>query len=880
MIQKMILTLFALFSSVVFAQSVTVNGNNYPSISEAITAAEDGDVILISGVHTESITISKSITLRGINPTTDIIQAASEPSNSGLGSRVISLVRPETAVLNITIENLGIRHGNANLNSNGGGIDADKITGLLTLRNLIIENNFTARNGGALSFAGSNAEVVGCVIRNNSATLDGGAIIAAPNNASSTDNVVNIKQSLIDNNTGRNGGGIYLNGNNTFGNSYRLFFDVENSTISNNAAFSPAGGNGGGAVFVASAVWTGGGSNINLKFVHATTYNNSHAAANKAGLQFGGSGGTNFSAYNSIIVNTNDVAVKALNFVNSNTINVVNCILGGLNSAPALIDEVDKNNQKGRTATQAGLTGVLTNEGGTSQVLAISEGSSAVDFCTATTDVTIPTVDQRNYNRNGVQDAGAFELAGTLPNEAVIPAISPEFCGFTINSASYDEITLADDYEGELYEFTITNGETVVTIEKATPMVRFIDFGTSNFEYGTTYNLSVRVKIGDEYSEPSPACEVTLTANPLTSVENLCGQTVAGIHTKVYVFGVTQAASYRYSVKNVATNIEQLYVSNQRFFTFASLETFDFGTNYEVKAQVKIGNGEYGDFGDVCVLSSPENVTSKLRDEFCNTILTTLNQNIYATFLVGAEAYKFRISANGNSQEIERPDSRFSFGFALGITLNQVYNVEVAVKYNDVFGPYSDVCTVTTPASLPIISLRPQFCGATFSSSGSNFYAKFLVGATAYRFKTMINGEEVVVERPDSRCFMSAFAGAMMNQMYQMQVAAQVSGVWSEYGEPCALTYGTVDTSKVAQIQEEPKFSVFPNPSSTNFQLQFNQNIEQGTVEIFDLSGKMLQSVKMNQVQNLEFGNDLKTGIYLAKVQVDQTIKTIKLIKN
>jgi hypothetical protein len=419
---KKIFTFLILGCSVlVSAQSVSIQGGStYSTIAAAVTAAVDGDVILISGTHTESVTIDKSITLRGTNPATDIIQAAAVPGTGGTGSRVLSIGAPATANLIITVENLTIRHGNAS--ANGGGINVDKVIGLVTLKNLIITNNFTTSNGGGLGIAGSNVNVLECTIQNNSSTLDGGGIIAAPNNASGVSSLVNINQSLINSNTGRNGGGLYINGNNTFGNNYRIDVNFENSTISNNTASSPSTGNGGGAIFTAVAVWTttaggdGTSGNVTIRMVHTTVFNNNHAAVLRAGLRFAGTAGilTNFSAYNSIIVANNDVNVKALNFQNTNTTNVVNCILGGLEVAPALVDDPAKNNLKGRTATQAGLTGTLSNLGGLTSVLDITSGSNAENFCTAATGITIPTIDQRGYDRQGVNDAGAFEFGGTL----------------------------------------------------------------------------------------------------------------------------------------------------------------------------------------------------------------------------------------------------------------------------------------------------------------------------------------------------------------------------------------------------------------------------------------------------------------------------------
>lgn len=403
------------------AQTVKIGSTSYNTITEAITAANNGDVIEITGVHTEAITFGKSITLRGTDPTTDIIQEAASSSNDGSGVGVINVIRAEdTDVLTVTIENLGIRNGNSA--ENGGGINVDKVTGSLMLKNLIIESNYTAKNGGGLSLAGSNATVIDCTVKNNNSALEAGGILVAPNNAANTDVIVSIEQSLINNNNGRNGGGMFINGNKDFGDNFKLDVNITNSTVSNNTAFSPGSGNGGGAIWTRSTDYlgTGGGSNITLQLVHTTFYNNTHAAAAKNGLQFtktsGTSSSTNFSIYNSIVVTADDVAQKALNFNNTNTTDVINCILGGLEGVSpflGIIDDTAKNNTRGVTATFSGISS-LSDEGGKTQVLAFAEGSNSDDYCTASTGLTLPTVDQRGYLREGTPDAGAFEVGGTL----------------------------------------------------------------------------------------------------------------------------------------------------------------------------------------------------------------------------------------------------------------------------------------------------------------------------------------------------------------------------------------------------------------------------------------------------------------------------------
>lgn len=100
-------------------------------------------------------------------------------------------------------------------------------------------------------------------------------------------------------------------------------------------------------------------------------------------------------------------------YQNKENLNIIN---GIKNKALA------KNNLKGKTATFAGLSSSgLSDEGGLTSVLAISENSNADDYCTATIiGISLPTTDQRGYTREGTPDAGAYEFGGTLSSETPI----------------------------------------------------------------------------------------------------------------------------------------------------------------------------------------------------------------------------------------------------------------------------------------------------------------------------------------------------------------------------------------------------------------------------------------------------------------------------
>jgi len=448
-----LLTFFIIVAatSAATGQTVKIGSTSYTSIADAITNATDGDVIDITGVHTELVNFNdKSITLRGTDPSTDIIEAA---ASAGTATDAVVTIFEPTSAINVTIENLGIRYGNKT-GSNGGGIMIEKNPGKVTLNNLIIEQNATDKNGGGLSIVASDVDINECTISKNSSSLDGGGLIIATNNGGSANQVVNIKKSLIDSNTGRNGGGIWINGNKGYGDNWLVDVNIENSTISNNNATSGSSGLGGGGILSTCALLTTDNttSNVTLKMVHCTSYNNTHAAKVKSGLQFQNVGGTtNFSLYNSVVVAADDLTYKAINFANSNTTAVMNCILGGLNSAPTLVNDAASNNTVGKTATYAGFGTSFVNAGGNVKVLKLSNSSPAINYCSASTGQTLPTTDARGTKRqDSAPDAGAYEAGyqvatktETISSDITVDTmtIRADTIVLTINSSATVEVT-------------------------------------------------------------------------------------------------------------------------------------------------------------------------------------------------------------------------------------------------------------------------------------------------------------------------------------------------------------------------------------------------------------------------------------------------------
>jgi hypothetical protein len=460
---SLFLTLFSVIT--ISAQSVSISGTSHPSIQAAIDAANAGDVIDISGVHTLTTALAipdKSFTLRGTDPATDIIQASA--TAYGGADRVISLYQPASQNVTLNIENLGIKNGNSNSLGikRGGAIYIDQnFNGLVSISNCVIEGS-RGTEGGAIASLGCDVTITDTTIKDNIATSGGGLITTV--NASNSDMEINISRSLISGNSANNGGGMYINGNN--GNN-AIDVIIENTTITGNSATSGTSGAGGGAIWTKVA---NGSSNIDLKLVHVTIDNNSHSSATKNGLAFAG-GGTNpftkVEIYNSIIVIGDDLAQKAINWVKAKPINIINSIIGGSNAAGTAVDgakandfldDSTKNNQKGKTATQAGLSGGLNSDG----FIEITEGSAADNHCSVsipTSTITIPTQDQRGFTREGISDAGAFEFGVIHYTTTTTISSNETFRSIEVESGA----TLTVDSSGSMdISGTLTNNGLIV----------------------------------------------------------------------------------------------------------------------------------------------------------------------------------------------------------------------------------------------------------------------------------------------------------------------------------------------------------------------------------------------------------------------------------
>ncbi|MBP9790793.1 MAG: T9SS type A sorting domain-containing protein, partial [Bacteroidia bacterium] len=70
-----------------------------------------------------------------------------------------------------------------------------------------------------------------------------------------------------------------------------------------------------------------------------------------------------------------------------------------------------------------------------------------------------------------------------------------------------------------------------------------------------------------------------------------------------------------------------------------------------------------------------------------------------------------------------------------------------------------------------------------------------------------------------------------------------------------------------SELDEHLDVHLYPNPTSTEFSLLLNEDIQNPLVTIIDLLGKKVKEVKLNGRHSTISVRDLKAGIYFVKIE-------------
>lgn len=100
-----------------------------------------------------------------------------------------------------------------------------------------------------------------------------------------------------------------------------------------------------------------------------------------------------------------------------------------------------------------------------------------------------------------------------------------------------------------------------------------------------------------------------------------------------------------------------------------------------------------------------------------------------------------------------------------------------------------------------------------------------------------------------------------------------------DISDPMPITL--VDNTSVGEILSDANISIYPNPVTNELNVQFNRyNRELIDMEIFDLTGKVVQSTKIFTGTTRVNVENLESGVYFVSLQSGAISKTHKIIVN
>ena len=405
---------------------------------------------------------------------------------------------------------------------------------------------------------------------------------------------------------------------------------------------------------------------------------------------------------------------------------------------------------------------------------------------------------------------------------------------------------------------------------------------------GVTYSTSGTYTF---VSTNAAGCPFTQTLNlviatgPTTTISPAqCGITFSAINSQILANLVAGAQGYRWEITDTVTNQVQTLDTVLRFMYLTNLPSYTFNRTYSIRVAVRIA-GVWQAYGTPCSVTTPV-ATTQVQASQCDSTLSLMNDSILANNVPFASGYRFRITNLLTSVQTiaDRPTRSVVLTAISGFTpeFNTTYSIEVAVRNTDgTYMAFGNACNVTTP-SFPTTQLQTSQCDVTISNLSTTIFADAFSGASTYRFRVTSGAFVYTFDRPTRSFVLNTIPGLAPGNVYSIQVALEINGVFGPYGKVCTITIPGPSNSRVDSTKVEFQAIAYPNPYAESFMLDVKTATEEVIeVRVYDMLGKLVEDrkVDVNSIASLEIGSRYPSGVYNVIVSQGESIKTLRVIK-
>lgn len=286
--------------------------------------------------------------------------------------------------------------------------------------------------------------------------------------------------------------------------------------------------------------------------------------------------------------------------------------------------------------------------------------------------------------------------------------INSLYCGYTATSTTdfiwADSLGLPSSTTNDRYNFKLVNGTTTLTwtTNNQWPIMQW--YLITGFNYNTTYTASVSWSSdnGSTFGIYGPTCTINSPSFPTTSLTpTSCNSSPSSYSSLIYAESVAGTTNYEYKLINASLSYTQSYVKTNNNFILSQFTGLQNNTTYSVSVRVKV-NSVWGSFGNVCNITTPASPTSSIISTECGTTASSYTSQLFhCEPVTGFQCYFYNFTNGVNTYTLEKCNNNNFILSQLTPTLpiGTTFTVTVKVKYNGVYGSFSNACTITTPST-------------------------------------------------------------------------------------------------------------------------------------------------------------------------------------
>lgn len=337
----------------------------------------------------------------------------------------------------------------------------------------------------------------------------------------------------------------------------------------------------------------------------------------------------------------------------------------------------------------------------------------------------------------------------------------------------------------------------------------FMNYSNQTCALNFTNGQKTRMRAALETSRPGLISSLGATT-PISFAQNAnCTPTTSNLSNN-FGIGITSISFSNLSFISEGAVLDGGYVDNSKLqsisVTAGNTYPLSIATGLANDEDVKMfidfnNNGDFTDLGEEVFTSNQNKVH-------------TGNISIPASGITTNTPLRLRVISDFHAQNISGPCYNPNTG--------QAEDFEIIVSPVS-----SNNNTVTT-------TLHPAFCGETnLDLSMGMIMANPIAGSTSYRFRFNGGGltnQEFV--RSTNRLYLGSISSLLSNQTYQVDAAALINGIWTNYDLACSISTEDVTNINltlhpqfcgITQIDHKMGFIKFyTRNDATNYRLRFN----------------------------------------------------------